>query len=338
MNTGFLERADADKVAEELRTIWDLERTWAAFDEGRPVSSFRSFPTGAHAPGPRARGRLRHRRGERPARLPPPRHPPPDDGRRAHRRAGSRRGRRAAVRRRVPDLRPVRLRPGVQGGGLVARRGSRPVPRRDDGLHRDRSDRRGRTRHDRRCVRGVARALGRRDRPPVRTAGTSASGSGPARGARRGRASSPCTGTRQARSTATCATTPRSTGSDASRGTRCSSTTCTRWTPQRTQTLWRFLAGIDWAGTVKAERRHPSEPLPWLLVDGRAALLEESGDGAPAPPPRRPAGARGEGRTNAPPASCWRSSTAMRSTAGFGSRSTRGPTGRPADRPTGPPT
>jgi predicted acetyltransferase len=43
--------------------------------------------------------------------------------------------------------------------------------------------------------------------------------------------------------------------------------------------LWRFLAGIDWVATVKATRRHPSEPLPWMLVNGRSASLVESGDG-----------------------------------------------------------
>jgi predicted acetyltransferase len=43
--------------------------------------------------------------------------------------------------------------------------------------------------------------------------------------------------------------------------------------------LWRFIAQADWVGTVKADRRGPSERLPWLLVNGRAATLTESGDG-----------------------------------------------------------
>jgi predicted acetyltransferase len=43
--------------------------------------------------------------------------------------------------------------------------------------------------------------------------------------------------------------------------------------------LWRFLADIDWAGVIRAERRSPSERLPWLLTNARAASLSESGDG-----------------------------------------------------------
>jgi predicted acetyltransferase len=43
--------------------------------------------------------------------------------------------------------------------------------------------------------------------------------------------------------------------------------------------LWRFLAEVDWVATVKAERRSPSERLPWLLTNARAAILGEVGDG-----------------------------------------------------------
>ena len=43
--------------------------------------------------------------------------------------------------------------------------------------------------------------------------------------------------------------------------------------------LWQFLASIDWVATVKATRRVPSDAIPWLLVDGRAATLTEAGDG-----------------------------------------------------------
>jgi predicted acetyltransferase len=45
------------------------------------------------------------------------------------------------------------------------------------------------------------------------------------------------------------------------------------------RTLWRFLAEVDWVATVKAERRSPSELLPWLLTNARAAVLSEVGDG-----------------------------------------------------------
>ena len=43
--------------------------------------------------------------------------------------------------------------------------------------------------------------------------------------------------------------------------------------------LWRFLAEIDWVATVKASRRSPSDPLPWLLTNGRAAAVSDVGDG-----------------------------------------------------------
>ena len=43
--------------------------------------------------------------------------------------------------------------------------------------------------------------------------------------------------------------------------------------------LWRFLAEVDWVATVKASRRSPSDPLPWLLTNGRAAAVSDVGDG-----------------------------------------------------------
>jgi len=43
--------------------------------------------------------------------------------------------------------------------------------------------------------------------------------------------------------------------------------------------LWRFLATIDWVATVKAERRSPAERLPWLLTNARAAVPSEVGEG-----------------------------------------------------------
>jgi predicted acetyltransferase len=42
--------------------------------------------------------------------------------------------------------------------------------------------------------------------------------------------------------------------------------------------LWRFLADLDLVATIKAERRSPSERLPWLLTNARAASAE-TGDG-----------------------------------------------------------
>jgi predicted acetyltransferase len=43
--------------------------------------------------------------------------------------------------------------------------------------------------------------------------------------------------------------------------------------------LWRYLAEVDLVATVKAERRSPSERLPWLLANARAATASDVGDG-----------------------------------------------------------
>jgi predicted acetyltransferase len=51
VSTAFLERPDVPKVAEEVRSIWDLERSWAAFDGGRVCGTFRSWPTELTVPG-----------------------------------------------------------------------------------------------------------------------------------------------------------------------------------------------------------------------------------------------------------------------------------------------
>jgi predicted acetyltransferase len=43
--------------------------------------------------------------------------------------------------------------------------------------------------------------------------------------------------------------------------------------------LWRFLAEVDWVSAVRAARRSPSDRLPWLLTNARAASLSDVGDG-----------------------------------------------------------
>jgi predicted acetyltransferase len=45
------------------------------------------------------------------------------------------------------------------------------------------------------------------------------------------------------------------------------------------RSLWRFLAEIDWVATVIAERRSPAERLPWLLTNARAAHMSDAADG-----------------------------------------------------------
>jgi predicted acetyltransferase len=51
LTTGFLERPDQGPLVEALRELWDLSRTWSAFDDGRIVSTFRSWPTELTVPG-----------------------------------------------------------------------------------------------------------------------------------------------------------------------------------------------------------------------------------------------------------------------------------------------
>jgi len=43
--------------------------------------------------------------------------------------------------------------------------------------------------------------------------------------------------------------------------------------------LWRFLAEIDWVATVRADSRSPAEPLRWRIVNARAASVSDVGDG-----------------------------------------------------------
>lgn len=43
--------------------------------------------------------------------------------------------------------------------------------------------------------------------------------------------------------------------------------------------LWRLVCGMEWAGTVRAEQRSPQERLPWLVSDGRTAQPESVADG-----------------------------------------------------------
>jgi predicted acetyltransferase len=43
--------------------------------------------------------------------------------------------------------------------------------------------------------------------------------------------------------------------------------------------LWRFLLEVDLVTTVKAEGRPPTQSLPWILTNARAAVLSEVGEG-----------------------------------------------------------
>lgn len=43
--------------------------------------------------------------------------------------------------------------------------------------------------------------------------------------------------------------------------------------------LWRYLVGMDFVSTIKADHRAVHEPLPWILENGRHAVLSGAGDG-----------------------------------------------------------
>ncbi|MET0772936.1 MAG: GNAT family N-acetyltransferase [Candidatus Limnocylindrales bacterium] len=43
--------------------------------------------------------------------------------------------------------------------------------------------------------------------------------------------------------------------------------------------LWRLVCGMEWASSVRAEQRSPHERLPWLVSDGRTAQPESVTDG-----------------------------------------------------------
>ncbi len=49
-------------------------------------------------------------------------------------------------------------------------------------------------------------------------------------------------------------------------------------TPEAYAALWQYVASMDLVVTVKAEGRSPSERLPWLLADARAANQADAGD------------------------------------------------------------
>jgi predicted acetyltransferase len=53
LSTAFLERPDVQKVAAELRHTWAPDRTWVAWDDGRPCGTFRSWGTQLTVPGGR---------------------------------------------------------------------------------------------------------------------------------------------------------------------------------------------------------------------------------------------------------------------------------------------
>ncbi len=51
LSTGFLERPDIARVVDAVRATWEPDRTWAAFEGDRVCGTFRSWPTELTVPG-----------------------------------------------------------------------------------------------------------------------------------------------------------------------------------------------------------------------------------------------------------------------------------------------
>src|SRR6059036_3884187 len=52
VSTGFQDRPDLEKIAEEVRPHWDLSRSWAAYEAGaRIVGTFRTWGSELTVPG-----------------------------------------------------------------------------------------------------------------------------------------------------------------------------------------------------------------------------------------------------------------------------------------------
>ena len=205
-------------------------RTWAAFDGDRICGTFRSWATELTVPGGQALPASAVAARHGPADPPAAGHPHPTRRGRARGDPRPRRGVRAAVRLRVPDLRPVRLRAGMPGRdldapGIADAPGSTAIRRRSVELVGAR--RGGRRRRSRPCSRrggpgsrassGAATSagtddLGLRDQP----VGPAVEGV-PRDPSRRGRRAA----------TATPATAARRSSSIASRRARSRSTSCT---------------------------------------------------------------------------------------------------------------
>ena len=227
IGTGFLDRPDADRVAEQVSTLWEPGRTWAAFDGDQICGTFRSWATELTVPGGQALPASAvaavtvlptHRRRGILTRLAAAEH-------------AAIRDRGEAVGLLYASEYPIYGRFGYGPGcriatwtlqvGRTAFHGDRRVVHRAHGARRRTPSRRS----DRSSKRGDP---GSRARSGAATsAGRTTSGCGPARGVRRGRGSSRSIETPPAGPTAMPATGARSSPSIDSPRARSPSTRCT---------------------------------------------------------------------------------------------------------------
>jgi predicted acetyltransferase len=277
-SAGFLERPDVDKVTEEVRPLWDLDRTWAAFDDGRMCGTYRSWATELTVPG-----------GERlPAAAVSAVTVLPTHRRRGILRAmveaehDASRQRAEAIGLLFAAEYPIY---GRFGYGPGVREATLTLDTRRTGFHADASGRVELAKADAEtmaAIKGVFEQwrlrqpgeIRRRDYRWEYALGLRESVWGPpwkgfvalhrdAAGSVDGYARYHADDKWEQRQPGITVTVDEMHAlSDAAY-----------------VSLWRFLAEMDWAATVKAERRIPSERLPWLLTNARALDLSDVGDG-----------------------------------------------------------
>jgi predicted acetyltransferase len=277
-SAGFLERPDVDKVTEEVRPLWDLDRTWAAFDDGRMCGTYRSWATELTVPGGQ---RLPAAAVSAVTVLP------------SHRRRGILRAmveaEHDASRQRAEAIGllfaaeyPIY---GRFGYGPGVREATLTLDTRRTGFHADASGRVELAKADAEtmaAIKGVFEQwrlrqpgeIRRRDYRWEYALGLRESVWGPpwkgfvalhrdAAGSVDGYARYHADDKWEQRQPGLTVTVDELHAlSDAAY-----------------VSLWRFLAEMDWAATVKAERRISSERLPWLLTNARALDLSDVGDG-----------------------------------------------------------
>jgi predicted acetyltransferase len=278
MSTAFLERPDVEKVADEVRGLWDLNRTWAALDDGRICGTFRSWETELTVPG---KARLPAAAVSGVTVLP------------THRRRGVLRqmvaAEHAAIRERGEAIGllyaseyPIYGRfgygPGMReaswtvdarsAGDVVASRGKVEIAPRNEQT-RDAI----RAVYEERRMRHPGE-IRRRDYHWDYETGLRESAWGPTwKGflALHRNAAGEVDGYARYRSEEKWEHhQPRAiVNLDELHGV----------SDEAYADLWRFLIETDWVGTIKAERRTYAEPLPWLLANARAAELTAVGEG-----------------------------------------------------------
>jgi predicted acetyltransferase len=278
ISTAFLDRPDVERVATELRSMWDMDRTWGAFDEGRVCGTFRSWATEITVPGG---GCLPAAAVSAVTVLP------------THRRRGILRrliaADHAAARERGDALGilhaseyPIYSRFGY---GMAAREAVWTLDTRDTAFHGTPTGTVELARLDeasRDLVKGVFETWRGRQPGEIRRRSVSWDF---ALGIREEFWGTPWKGFvalhRDEDGTVDGYARYHVDGKWENRQPRgvLFVDELHALTDDAGAALWRFVSSVDWIASVRAERRSPSDRLPWLVVNARAATASEVGDG-----------------------------------------------------------